>query len=80
MEVLDAHRKRVAELRTALESLFVIHGRLSDWRSESWREQSQGAEDRTDMLVAVGEQIEALELEAAELRAVLAIPSRQTEK
>ena len=79
MEVLDAHRKRVAELRAALESLFAIHGHLSDLRSESWREQSHGGEDRAETLAAVAEQIDALELEAAQLRAVLVIKSRQTE-
>ncbi|MCH7720397.1 MAG: hypothetical protein IH988_05330 [Planctomycetes bacterium] len=79
MKVLDAHRNRVAELRAALESLFAIHGRLSDLRSESWREQSHGGSDRAETLAAVGEQIDALELEAAQLRAVLVIHSRQTE-
>jgi hypothetical protein len=71
MDVLEAHRERVAKLRDTLERLVGMHRRLFELRSESWREQVQGNLDRAEELVRLHQQIDDMESEAGLMRETL---------
>ena len=61
MKVIAAHRKRVAELREALNAQIGRHLRLYDLRSKSWAEQNSGDSDRAHVLEEMHREIDALE-------------------
>jgi hypothetical protein len=71
MEVLAAHRERVAHLRETLDRLIAHHRRLFELRSESWLEQEQSDPARAKVLEALHRQIEEVEDETERLRALL---------
>ena len=68
MQVLSAHRERIAHLCETLDRLIAMHRRLFELRSESWREQEEGDPDRAEVLVALHRQTDEMEEEAERLR------------
>ena len=76
MEILTAHRDRIAQLRETLERLIGQHRRLFELRSESWHEQQEGDPDRDEMLRALHRQIDEAEAEAERLHLHL-LPPRE---
>jgi hypothetical protein len=63
MKVITAHRKRIADLRAALNGQIARHLRLYDLRSKSWAEQNSPDPEREHILVEMHQEIDVLEAE-----------------
>ena len=77
MDILSAHRERIAHLCETLDRLIAMHRRLFELRSESWREQQEGDPDRAEVLVALHRQTDEMEEEAERLRREAGVKSRE---
>lgn len=75
MQVIQAHRRRVAEFADILKRLLAMERELYDLRSRSWGMQMGGSATRESELHDVHETIEAKLLEVENLRQVLAGPA-----
>lgn len=79
MQVIQAHRGRVALLAETFRRLLEMEGDLYDLRSKSWGLQEAGTQSREADLENVHETIENLILEVDNLRQVLASPAPAAE-
>lgn len=79
VDVLSAHRRRVTLMTEALQTLFGLHQRLYDLRSESWALQSAGDVGRAEALREVRGRIDAVEDDILRTRDKLRHPERLAE-
>ena len=70
MKVITAHRKRVTDLREALNGQIGRHRRLYDLRSQSWEEQNSRDPDRAHILDEMHLEIDSLEAEIEKMDGV----------
>lgn len=75
MQVIRAHRGRIAQLTKTFQRLLEMEGRLYDLRSKSWGLQVAGTQSREADLENVHETIDEMMLEVENLRQNLASPA-----